>query len=166
MKSVDLNQLTQFVILYCQSKGININPLKLQKLLYYIQAWHIVNFEKDSLFSELPEAWVNGPVYKSVYDKYKTKFFRNDNFKVNYSNDKIIDELNISLNYLGLSKEQEHVLYTVLNGYSPMSDEKLVFLTHRELPWNEARKGLSPIERSSNTISVDSMYNYYSTLLK
>ena len=42
-----------------------------------------------------------------------------------------------------------------------MSDERLVLMTHSEEPWNEARKGLSPIERSENKISADIVFDYY-----
>jgi uncharacterized phage-associated protein len=166
MKSKNLNTLVKFVVLYCQNKGMSISPLKLQKLLYYIQVWNIIKFDKDTLFGELPEAWVNGPVYRSVYNTFKTKFFRNDNFKYNFDEEKLSDELNNNLKKLELTKDQEKLIFAVLNGYGVMTDERLVFLTHKESPWNEAREGLSPIERSTNTISVDSIFNYYSSRLK
>ena len=63
---IDINKVMQITILYCQINGYTINPLKLQKLLYFIQAWHIALFEKNTLWEELPEAWVNGPVYRSI----------------------------------------------------------------------------------------------------
>jgi uncharacterized phage-associated protein len=166
MKSKNLKSISKFVILYCQSKGMSINPLKLQKLLYYVQSWHIVNFEKETLFSELPEAWVNGPVYRSVYDTLKPKFFRNQNFAFQYTDEKLLEELNSTLDGLKLTKKQEKLLYAVLDNYGVMTDEKLVFLTHKEDPWNNARKGLSPIERSTKEITVNDIYSYYTSRLK
>ncbi|SDH81007.1 Panacea domain-containing protein [Winogradskyella thalassocola] len=145
---------------------MSISPLKLQKLLYYVQVWNIIKFDKYTLFDELPEAWVNGPVYRSVYNTFKDKFFRNDNFKYNFDEVKLSEEISQKLKELSLSEDQQKLLFAVLDSYGVMSDEKLVFLTHKESPWNEAREGLSPIERSTNTITVDSIYNYYTARLK
>tara|TARA_R110002050_G_scaffold300678_1_gene471484 strand:+ start:14540 stop:15052 length:513 start_codon:yes stop_codon:yes gene_type:complete len=166
METKNLKSLVKFIILYCQNKGMSISPLKLQKLLYYVQVWNIIKFDKYTLFDELPEAWVNGPVYRSVYNTFKDKFFRNDNFKYNFDEVKLSEEISQKLKELSLSEDQQKLLFAVLDSYGVMSDEKLVFLTHKESPWNEAREGLSPIERSTNTITVDSIYNYYTARLK
>lgn len=166
METKNLKSLVKFIILYCQNKGMSISPLKLQKLLYYVQVWNIIKFDKYTLFDELPEAWVNGPVYRSVYNTFKDKFFRNDNFKYNFDEEQLSEEISQKLKDLSLSEDQQKLLFAVLDSYGVMSDEKLVFLTHKESPWNEAREGLSPIERSTNTITVDSIYNYYTARLK
>ncbi|WP_157776682.1 Panacea domain-containing protein [Flavobacterium crassostreae] len=156
-----LNRMSNFVILYCQNMGVSVNPLKLQKLLYYIQSWHITKFEKDILFETMPEAWVNGPVYRPIYDKYKANFFRNVNFPNTLDEEELTKQVASSLQNLNLSEEKQDLLFSVLNAYGVMSDERLVLMTHSEEPWNEARKGLSPIERSENKISADTIFNYY-----
>ncbi|WP_264537621.1 Panacea domain-containing protein [Flavobacterium sp. N1736] len=156
-----LNKMSDFTILYCQNMGVSINPLKLQKLLYYIQSWHIVKFEKDILFEEMPEAWVNGPVYRSVYNKYKTTFFRNENFPNNLEEEAMSHKLSKSLENLQLSEDKQELVFSVLNSYGKLSDERLVLMTHSEEPWNEARLGLSPIERSEKKISPETIFNYY-----
>lgn len=38
-------------------------------------------------------------------------------------------------------------------------------LTHLEEPWKKARKGLSPNERGNNEITLDSMAEYYTSIL-
>jgi uncharacterized phage-associated protein len=159
---VEIDKIAHIVILYCQSKGYTINPLKLQKLLYFVQAWHIVNFDKDTLFEELPEAWVNGPVYRSVYDIFKTKFYRNDNFTTDYTEEKLSEELGKLVRELKVTDKQQELIFDVLDVYGAMSDEKLVLSTHTAVPWNNARKGCKSFERCTNPISVDDMYNYYS----
>ncbi|MDR1553998.1 MAG: DUF4065 domain-containing protein [Prevotellaceae bacterium] len=161
---VDIKNIMQIVILYCQSQGYTINPLKLQKLLYFVQAWHIVTFDKNTLFQELPEAWVNGPVYRSIYDIYKTKFYRNDNFIDTECNteEKLHEKLDKLISASDLSDKQQELLFSVLKVYGAMSDEKLVFATHNAEPWNNARKGYKPFERCNEKISVNDMYNYYS----
>lgn len=160
-----LNKMSNFTILYCHNMGVSINPLKLQKLLYYIQSWHIVKFEKDILFEYLPEAWVNGPVYRPIYDKYKSTFFRNENFINKLNEETLSIELKEKKENLNISTEQIQLVYSVLNAYGKLSDEKLVLMTHNEEPWNEARQGLSPIERSDKRISIDTIYNYYTNRL-
>ncbi|WP_163444457.1 Panacea domain-containing protein [Flavobacterium columnare] len=160
-----LNKMSDFVILYCQNLGVSISPLKLQKLLYYIQSWHITKFEKDILFETMPEAWVNGPVYRPIYDKYKSTFFKNENFQNSLDEESLSKELSKKLETLNLSKDKQDLVFSVLNAYGKLSDEKLVLMTHSEEPWNEARQGLSPIERSEKKISIDTIFNYYNNRL-
>jgi len=160
-----LNKMSDFVILYCQNIGVSINPLKLQKLLYYIQSWHITKFEKDILFETMPEAWVNGPVYRPIYDRYKATFFRNENFPNTLNEDTLNKKIDESLKGLNLPEDKQNLIFSVLNAYGKLSDERLVLMTHSEEPWNEARRGLSPIERSENKISVDTIFNYYTSRL-
>jgi len=50
--------------------GDSITHLKLQKLLYYAQAWCIVLSGK-SLFEDDFEAWSHGPVLPGIYHDYK-----------------------------------------------------------------------------------------------
>ena len=90
MKKVPIDIMSKYVILFCQNMGVGITPLKLQKLLYYIQSWHIAKFNKDTLYNDLPEAWVNGPVYREIYNSFKASFFRNQNILTN------LDEISIS----------------------------------------------------------------------
>ena len=44
--------------------------LKIQKLVYYTQAWYLANFDTP-LFDEDMQAWTHGPVAPSVYEKYR-----------------------------------------------------------------------------------------------
>jgi uncharacterized phage-associated protein len=161
MKTVNLNAMSQYVILFCQNMGVTISPLKLQKLLYYVQSWHIAKFDKNTLFNSLPEAWVNGPVYREVYNTYRDTFFRNENILTNLDEVALSRELQAKQTSLNLSKEQIDLINIVLESYSKLSDERLVLMTHNEEPWLEARKGLSPIERSENKLSIETIYNYF-----
>ena len=43
-----------------------IDPMKLQKLLYYSQAWWLAGMDSD-LFSDDIEAWPWGPVVRDIY---------------------------------------------------------------------------------------------------
>ena len=50
--------------------GEAITHLKLQKLIYYSQAWYLA-LEDKPLFEDGLEAWAHGPVCRAVYDTYK-----------------------------------------------------------------------------------------------
>ncbi len=145
--------------------GNSISPLKLQKILYYLQAWYLVYFDKNLLFEDVPEAWVNGPVYRVVYDAYKTKgiyeqFAFADVLQDGQTDDDIVlNELHTRMNQ---SEQTWHFIEAIYKHYGAMSHDRLVFLTHSQKPWNEAREGLQPFEYTNQKISIDTMYNYYS----
>ena len=42
-----------------------MTAMKLQKLVYYCQAWHLV-WDEECLFPERIEAWANGPVVRAI----------------------------------------------------------------------------------------------------
>jgi uncharacterized phage-associated protein len=50
-------------------RGETVSALKLQKLVYYAQAWHIV-LQRQPLFPEAIEAWQRGPVVRSLWKEY------------------------------------------------------------------------------------------------
>jgi len=47
--------------------------MKLQKLCYYAQAWHMV-WEDETLFDEDFQAWANEPVCRSLYASHRREF--------------------------------------------------------------------------------------------
>lgn len=125
-----------------------ITPLKLQKLLYYSQAWYLV-FKDRPLYCESIEAWVHGPVVPEVYRKYK---------HYGYS---IIRNQNLSAkNYV--DEQEQLILNLVWNTYGNQQARYLEYLTHSEYPWLNARHGLTDGQSSSRKISLKDMKQYYS----
>ncbi|MBS1771604.1 MAG: DUF4065 domain-containing protein [Bacteroidetes bacterium] len=158
-KRANILNVANFVLHHLLKSQIQVNHLKLQKLLYYIQAWHMVYFGKELIFDEAPEAWVNGPVYRSVYNQYKNLGAYPH---ITYTNpEKSEEHYDNAVKALDLDKEQWDFLEAILLHYGTMSHEKLVLLTHSEKPWNEARKGLAPFEYSDNKIDLEVIYTYY-----
>lgn len=165
-KKIDINTLANFVIFYCLIQSVSINHLKLQKLLYYIQSWHLVHFDGHSLFDDEPEAWINGPVYRKVYDKWKKERGIYDEFVLKFSLVGKLGELfNQKKEAIEVSDSQWSYLESVLNRYVPYSHEKLVLMTHKDAPWNEAREGLEPFVYADRTITHSSMQEFYTKLL-
>ncbi len=156
--NLDINDIADYIILMCNENGVKISPLKLQKLLYYTQAWHWVYFNKQDLFSELPQAWVNGPVYPTVYHRFshvpRYNLLTPEIANINCS-------LQDKAHQLALDKEQYNFIESIFQFYGIMDNDKLVFLTHAEKPWSEKREGLSPFEQSTKELSKDTMYEYY-----
>ncbi|MGA8142178.1 MAG: type II toxin-antitoxin system antitoxin SocA domain-containing protein, partial [Desulfobaccales bacterium] len=60
-----------FLSLTDEESGELISNLKLQKLVYYAQGFHLV-FYDTPLFSERIEAWTYGPVVPDLYHEYKS----------------------------------------------------------------------------------------------
>lgn len=157
-----IEDVARYVGLTSISKGLSISPLKLQKLLYYIQAWYMVFYGRNTLpFEDVPQAWVNGPVYPKIYHQYKSKTANMcDHLK---ASDFFDGPLEIELDRLtkimnGLDFE---LLESVIMLYGRKSQNDLIFLTHSELPWVEKREGLRPFDRSERPLSLDTMHDYY-----
>ena len=55
---------------YILSQTGTISAMKLQKLIYYCQAWSLV-WDDKKLFPEKIEAWISGPVIRDLYEKHK-----------------------------------------------------------------------------------------------
>jgi len=58
------------VAAYILKNGGRMSVMKLQKLVYYSQAWHLV-WEDKRLFSDRIEAWANGPVVPNLYPAFE-----------------------------------------------------------------------------------------------
>lgn len=136
------------VAAYIVKKRGEMTAMKLQKLVYYSQAWHLV-WEDKRLFSDRIEAWANGPVVRSLYDKHRGDF-KVKSWKYGSSSK--------------LSAKQEESVDAVLKFYGPKSAYYLSELTHSEKPWKEARKGLQPSARSAREITPSAMAEFYSSL--
>jgi uncharacterized phage-associated protein len=141
--AVSAHDVAAFIV---QKQG-EMTAMKLQKLVYYCQAWSLV-WDEQPLFAEEIEAWANGPVVRSLYAQHK------GNFKVSQWNGDIRK----------LSENQQDTILKVLEFYGPMPAQVLSDLTHNEEPWIKARKGLAVSERGSRIISHADMVEYYSSL--
>ena len=135
---------------YVLNKVGDMTTLKLQKLVYYCQAWSLA-WDGKPLFDEEFEAWANGPVCPELFKKHKGKFVIEKNFLDEYKYDK----------FTGEEKETMNVVLKDLGGKSP---QWLRDLTHLERPWTEARKGYAPGEICNNIIDKEIMQDYYGGL--
>jgi uncharacterized phage-associated protein len=136
------------VAAYILAKQGPMSAMKLQKLAYYSQAWHLV-WDDEPLFEEGIEAWANGPVVYELFDLHRGRFSVEDWPTGEISN---------------LTESQRESIDAVLDTYGDLDGRKLSHLTHSEDPWIEARAGLPPTARSSNPITFSAMQEYYGSL--
>ena len=73
--------VSKYIINYLNKKSYPVNHLKLQKLLYYIEAWYTV-LTDSNIFSEKIEAWEHGPVIRKVWDYFKNQSILYDNIRI------------------------------------------------------------------------------------
>ena len=140
------------VVKYILSKKNNITAMKLQKLVYYCQAWSIV-WDVEPLYKENIEAWANGPVIRELYERHKGIY------KING------DSFNADLGDVSkLNRDQKDTIESVIKYYGDKSSQWLSDLTHKEDPWKKAREGLLDGERGNRIISHASLEEYYSNL--
>lgn len=136
------------VAAYILQKAGTMTTMKLQKLVYYCQAWHLV-WEEEQLFTEKIKAWANGPVVPQLYQAHKGQFQ--------------IGELAAG-DPSRLNESERESIDTVLEFYGTKTSQWLSDLTHQEAPWLDARAGLAPGERGESEITLDKMFEYYGSL--
>ncbi|MBE9237290.1 SocA family protein [Anabaena aphanizomenioides LEGE 00250] len=110
-----------------EEAGDLMSNLKLQKLLYYAQGFHLALYD-EPLFPESIEAWTYGPVVPEVYRAYK---------KYDSGAIPIPEDIDFS-QYEQQSRELLDEVYSV---YGQFSAWKLLSLIHEEEPWKNAREG-------------------------
>ena len=65
------NDVVDYFLGFANETGEWITNLKLQKLVYYAQAWHLAIYSKP-LFNTDFEAWVHGNVIHDLYSECKS----------------------------------------------------------------------------------------------
>ena len=137
-----------FVELFNGRSGIS--NLKLQKLLYYGQAWHLAIYG-EPLFRDRIEAWVHGPVLPPVFGAFKHNGWR-----------PIFSAAGSAV----LPDRFKPHLKEVLDAYGGFTATELERMTHQEGPWREARGGIPNHRPSRAIITHDAMKRFYGSRLR
>ena len=125
--------------------GDNLTNMKLQKLLYYEQGFHLAAFGSPLFDAEI-EAWMYGPVVPCVYAEY-SRFGRNS---IPVPDDEQVF----------LPDAEERLFIDVYDTYKDLSAIGLMKETHNETPW----KTTMPHKRGS-VIPQSSMQEFFKTKL-
>lgn len=138
------------VAAYITQKTGALSAMKLQKLMYYAQAWTLV-WREEPLFNEDFEAWANGPVIPELYARHRGQFTVEPSLFADGAPEAL--------------KPQEKVCVdNVIDFYGDKTAQWLSDLTHQEDPWLKARGGVAVGASSNAIVTQASMHEYYSGL--
>lgn len=126
-----------------------MSPKKLQKLVYYFQAWGNALLHYPVIDDTQFEAWPHGPVSPELYQEYKmygwTEIEQHDPVSVE-------------------SEDLVELLESVWITYGDKSANELEALTHSESPWRNARGALGQWDHSNEPITDDDMRSFYASI--
>lgn len=145
LKAIDVANF--FVDLASSMEEEFMTNLKVNKLVYFAQAWSLVRLNRE-LFSEDVVAWTYGPVIPSVYDAFRP-CGRNK-----------IEHVCGEYTQAKFSSEELDLLVDVALQYGQYTAPTLVNITHKpKSPWSQVYK-----EHENNIITKESMREYFSAL--
>lgn len=129
-----------------EDAGDLISNLKLQKLVYYAQGFHLALYNKP-LFTEKIEAWIHGAVIPDLYHQFK-----------DYGPMPLPRPKNLDFSIF--SDQVKELLDEVYAVYGQYSAWRLREMVHSEAPWKNAYK------RHDDTIANEEMKTYFKKYLK
>ena len=138
-----VERIAKYIIKYSSENLKYVSNLRLQKILYFVQAEFLVS-KNEPCFREDIYAWQYGPVVPSVYNKYR-----------------IFGSMSIpaeetDLDSYKILDDDKFIINEVVDECNKYSTTYLVQLTHEQKPWKAAiAKGVDHI------ISKDSIKNYF-----
>ena len=141
-----VDQVIGYLLFQCE----DITPLALQKALYYIQGFYLA-FMNAFLFSEDCEAWVHGPVYREIYNRYSS--YRFDPIESN-------GEFDVSF----FTDAEKAVVDSVIQNLCCYSGKILERFTHSEMPWIKTRGSLPADAHSTRIITKEDIGDYFSAV--
>ncbi|MBF0507755.1 MAG: SocA family protein [Deltaproteobacteria bacterium] len=124
----------------------DLSNLKMQKLVYYAQAWFLALYD-EPLFDDRFEAWIHGPVQPELYQRFKK-----------YKGGAIAETPDCPV--FPDESVYEH-LDELIRVYGHLSAYELEWSVHSEDPWKNARKGLQIDESCRNAIDHEDMKVFY-----
>lgn len=135
--------LSAYIINRTLDQGYTITALKLQRILYFMQAYFLINLNKPA-FSDEIEAWDSGPTIKAVWEKHWVYnyacLFRQNEPTIDFE-----------------SSDEQKLIDHVINKCMPYGSHTLLSMLNCEgSPWASSRNSI--------TIPVAKIKSYYETL--
>lgn len=144
-----MNSADQIASVVIARSGSFLTAMQLQKLLYYLQSWHVAITDRP-LFPEKIKAWPDGPVVPQVWHQRKEPGTR-----------AAAQQPTDALEQIQLDDATSDLIDLVLSTYGSMSGDELSALTHAETPWVEARGDAAPDQPLTTEIPLESMAKFY-----
>jgi uncharacterized phage-associated protein len=145
--------VADYFIWLANETGSFVSNLKLQKLVYYAQAWHIAIFGEE-LFPDDFQAWIHGPVIPDLYHSYKS-----------FGWSPILKQVKQESLLASMPSEILDFLQEISEEYFSCDAYELERMTHAEDPWLIARGNLPPDAPSCSVIEKEWMHSYYGSKL-
>ncbi|WMT16041.1 Panacea domain-containing protein [Serratia fonticola] len=146
MAAANLNDVADYLLCFAQEHGDLMTPLKLQKMVFYADAWFMALNDGSELVADKFEAWVHGPVARDLYARF-----------AGYKWQPITVEIKCPDLPEAVSLHLDEI-YQVFGGYSAYELEQM---THQEKPWLLAREGVPPDAICQNVIDKGVTAEFY-----
>lgn len=152
--------VSRYVINYSNEKDCGISNLKLQKILYFIQAYFLTNTPNGGpCFKERIEAWDFGPVVPEAYREYKQ--YGSADIPVmlsfiDFDDDDIWNSRRKDFDSDIIAKEHREMINAVVDKFADFSATDLVTLTHKQAPWVDAY-----VPHMNNEITIEAIRKYF-----
>ncbi|WP_407491858.1 Panacea domain-containing protein [Pseudooceanicola sp. MF1-13] len=140
--------IADYLLAESRERGELLTPLKLQKLLFYSDAWHMALYDQEAT-NERFQAWVHGPVALSQYHRFKDFRWR-----------PITEEIDRP----ELEGRMAQHLNEIIDVFGSESATALEIMTHQEAPWQAARGGIPDNEPCNNYIDKGLTRDFYGAL--
>jgi len=152
--------ICRYIINYSNEHDYSISNLKLQKLLYFVQAYFLISTnDHEPCFVEPIEAWDFGPVVPVAYREYKhygSGSIPPITSYLEFDLDDIWDVCRIDYDDSMISKNDKELINEVVDEFSGYTATDLVTLTHRQAPWKNAYEPYM-----NNEIKIDAIREYF-----
>ena len=149
--------MSHYIIVYSNKKDYGVSNLKLQKLLYFVQAFFLIN-DCPPCFDEKIEAWDFGHVVPEIYREYK-RYGGMDiptiDYYVKFDKKNIWNTERIYYEDI-ISDDDKEMIRAVVDKFAHCSATFLVNLTHNQDPWINAY-----VNGQRNEITKEDIKRYF-----
>ena len=150
----------RYVIQYSNEHDYGISNLKLQKVLYFIQAFFLIS-TPEPCFREKIEAWDFGPVVPEAYHEYKQ--YGSGNIPaiksyIMFDENDIWNSKRIEFEDTTIADEDKVLIDKVIDKFADYSATDLVSLTHKQSPWIDAY-----VPYQYNEITINAIREYFNS---
>lgn len=153
--------ICRYVIGYSNDKDYGISNLKLQKILYFIQAYFLISKPNNApCFKEKIEAWDFGPVVAEAYHQYKqygSCDIPNVTSYIELDKNNIWNTKRIEFTPPNIANDDKKLINAVIDKFKNYSATDLVTITHHQDPWCNAYNPKYP----HNEITPEAIRTYF-----
>ncbi len=137
----DAIDVARYVINYCNEKGYPISNLRLQKVLYFIQANFIMKTGRICFVDDM-ECWRYGPVVPAIYRAFRK--FCSDSISLP------------SFKKTNINETDQDLINEVIESTSKKTPNQLVGITHMQSPWKDNYE-----PNKQKILPISSMYEFF-----